>query len=310
MKKLLALIIALITVLLLFVSCGEQVADTTDASTIASIEATAETTTVTEAATTSATVATRETAGTELTAEETTSTTETSESIATIDINDITVVGEYTDVNIAPFEKFATYVGKYKLSADMPYMMHSAGYTYDPDMKPEQFLLFIVAGHTGDEEPTIEGPSYSFYYCYATEATKDYFSDRVYKFRLYGTPSVPRYGVPRLKIGKMYFRLASGNEVGELTLRADKFIFCGTYAEVVEIDGELWIYPNAYISFEKYNSAVPITDEYEKLMYKPGEDDDIIAYMNENNIPIPKYEYKIKLEDYVRETCAAHRIKY
>lgn len=222
-----------------------------------------------------------------------------------------TIVGKYTDEKITEFIRFATYSSRHRMSQDIPYMPNNTvknikDWFSDDDITPEKFFTFVIAGYTGKSDPTLIGPDYSYFYIYAKGINDSEFSDKVYTIRLNGTPDVPCYGVPRVKIGKEYFRYRTALETGDdlITYSNDGFLMCGSaFGEVVEKDGVKWLYPNKLFGFESFSSVVEITDNYENQIYKPGEDDDIIQYLTENNIPIPTYDYKIKLTDFILEMC-------
>lgn len=224
---------------------------------------------------------------------------------------ELCIIGEYKYRNILQFVEFADYSSRHRMSANEPYLPNNpvkniTDWFHDDNITPEQFFTFIIAGYTGKSDPTLIGPDYSYYYVYAKGVNEDHFSDKVYIIRLNGTPSIPCYGVPRVKLGKTYFRYRTALDVGDdlSTYSNDGFLMCGSaFGEVVEIDGIEWLYPNKLFGFEDFANIVEITDDYENQIYKPGEDDDIIEYLKKNNIPIPTYGYKIRLSDFIAEMC-------
>ena len=216
------------------------------------------------------------------------------------------IIGEYTNENISDFIRFAEYASRYRMSANEPYLPNNPVKNIT-DWFHDDNITFTIAGYTGKSDPTLIGPDYSYFYVYAKGIDEDHFSDKVYKIRLNGTPSIPCYGVPRVKLGKTYFRYRTAFEAGDdLNTYSDTgFLMCGSaFGEVVEIDGIEWLYPNKLFGFEDFADVVEITDDYENQIYKPGEDDDIIEYLKKNNIPIPTYGYKIKLSDFIADFIA------
>lgn len=298
MKKLIAFALIL-TFIIALVSCATQTPP--EATTYNYYTSKVTPTIATTSTSTSATATTTATTGTEKPLDVTTHKDEHSN----------TIIGDYTNEDIMDFIRFAEYSSRHRMSANEPYLPNNpvkniTDWFHDDNITPEQFFTFIIAGYTGKSDPTLIGPDYSYYYVYAKDVNEDHFSDKVYKIRLNGTPSIPCYGVPRVKLGKTYFRYRTALDVGDdlSTYSDDGFLMCGSaFGEVVEIDGIEWLYPNKLFGFEDFANIVEITDDYENQIYKPGEDDDIIEYLKKNNIPIPTYGYKIRLSDSIAEMC-------
>ena len=79
--------------------------------------------------------------------------------------------------------------------------------------------------------------------------------------------------------------------------------------KIVEVDGVEWVYPNFLTDFSYLKCAVKITDEYENMFYKPGQDDDIIEYLEKNNIPNPTFDYKCELGKFIDEISNTHLVE-
>ncbi|MBO4428360.1 MAG: hypothetical protein J5832_00250, partial [Clostridia bacterium] len=73
------------------------------------------------------------------------------------------------------------------------------------------------------------------------------------------------------------------------------------FFKIEEIDRVEWVYSDMYYYMSKLRCAVEITDEYENLFYKPGKDDDIIAFLEEHGLENPKFGYKCELNAFVKE---------
>ncbi|MBO4429237.1 MAG: hypothetical protein J5832_04715 [Clostridia bacterium] len=271
---------------------------------------------VTETTTAEETTATEETT----TAEET-----TEREIITVPVSEISslpIIGEYQSTRDIPFEKFFAY---YK-NDDELHRWYSDNYLVFLDLNEltengviktifefyhknfisaqknrRHFYVFTMAGCSG-----IGGTYYDTtnYYAYGYEYGEEYADNTVYTFnRLAGRPSVLCFGYHRYDVGDKYL-LMLRDELEDSTTLPYKLSL-----KIEEIDGVEWVYADNHWSLEGMKCAVKITDEYENLMYKPGKDDDVIAYMEANGIENPTYNYKCELGAFIEEMLSKSTAK-
>ena len=197
------------------------------------------------------------------------------------------IIGEYKTLKTFIFENFfkCSINDKNKIDAK----------------KEEDFLIFQICGYTGYQFQT-KGNfaiSYCRYYVYKDSQK----NGMVYTVDLEGTHENPYYGNFRYEIGDKYIALSAKGYNNYLNSKDDKgyleLLTCN--CKIEEIDGVEWVYPNYMTDLSFLKCAVRITDEYENLFYKPGKDDDIIEYLEENNIPNPTFDYKCELNAFLKE---------
>lgn len=103
------------------------------------------------------------------------------------------------------------------------------------------------------------------------------------------------YGQPLLEIGKEYVLYNFNTYVNpEQTMTASYWF------DIVENDGEEYLYP-FYLDISEYPSREKILDEKENVIYKDNNHKKIIKYLKQHNIKNPTFEYKIKLENFLKE---------
>ena len=239
------------------------------------------------------TTATEETAATEAT----TAITEPTEPTATtIDVTTLPIVGEYTNLSKdMPFEEFLLYKEQYRIDKEDPYSVEKYVSIANGGMTPMNYIIVTILGYGGFQgDGILSGPTY---YVNVERYGEGCIDDTVYKM-IGSYPYKPRYGMERFEIGRRYlvYNLNS-------TYKKDpEKIFSPTVVlHIDEHDGETYVYNcNALIYFTHLSCAIKITDPTENLVYRPGENDDVIAYMEENGITPPTYGYKCKLDDYVQ----------
>ncbi len=303
MKKLIALLIALFTLFL--VSCGEEVVDTTATT---ATTATAESTTATDAT------------------EATTSSSSSEPKEKTIPVSEITslpIIGNYTSTRDIEFKNFFRYPSSY-IQGDRWYadnyiiqydlvdlvtkgIVTITGEYYNklPYTKgmSKQFYIFAIAGCQGNQlRVGIKSSPETDYYAYGYKYGEEFTDDTVYTLtNLPGVPQTLCYGYHRFDIGDKYMLVLAPSEDIERSYKHESTYYFKLHLKIEEIDGVEWVYADNYWTLEKMECAVKITDEYENLMYKPGKDDDVIAYMEANGIDIPTYDYKCELNAFIAE---------
>ena len=299
MKKTICIFIILVVVFL--VSCStSNVTDTLSSQTSEIITET-ESTTVKS---TDGTHNTENTATTESSFSETaTSSLEsTTSSVSTTD--KYAVVGQYNTLREVKFEKLFRLAPTYRLSNDKWYINASQKNDVKNLLDHFNYLIFTVGGYTGIEYNTFPY-HFSEYYVYKN-SYGDYLSDsEVYRIKVRGTLEEPGYGLFRMEIGEKYISIFS-DAFAELIEGREDLDFNGIVFRIDEVDGIEWVYPSIDMDLSSMKCAVKISDPNERLFYKPGTDDDIIAYLNENKIPNPEIDYKCKLDEFINEISNAH----
>ena len=302
MKKKVAFVVIL-TGIIMLVSCNNVKTLPEITSTVATSVATVDsnviemTTVSTVSSTTMSTIAsvpseTAETVGTEGTVAT------TSTPASTIDPLTLAPVGDYTNLRKQiKFAGFTEYNKSWRINKNDPNSTERGVSHINKGNPKTNFLIVTVLGYGGAQE--IGRFTYNVYYVNVERYGEGCIDDTVYKMA-YTAPESLYCGYERLEIGRKYLVLDETqtykNEklgilmTSNIVLRLDK------------IDGEMYVYNHLrLIEFTHLNCAIKITDETENLVYRPGEDDDVISYMKQHGIKAPTYVYKCKLDEYVDE---------
>ena len=282
------------------VSCGNSVALSESTPTVATGVVSAETsyTTAPLSSTDSTCFSTTETISTTIAQTQLPTTT-------SLDDFELQIIGDYQSTREIPFEKLYTFSKNYRANGKW--------YTEVSVVEPIQRRYIFSKIHSGGLVPMVvtvagyadvKNPNYApintaEYFVYRNSCG-DYVSDgKLYTMETDGYPEEPVYGCYRIDIGEKYVTFLSGRKYGEIVdddLGKLHYLF-----KVVEIDDTEWVYPTIGYDFSSLKCAVRITDETERLFYKPGKDDDIIKYLKMNDIPNPIIEYKCELNAYIEE---------
>lgn len=160
-------------------------------------------------------------------------------------------------------------------------------------------LIATVISYDPDQcQLDISGMQYCEYYVTFSSYSGEK-NDEVFMMEYLGRADQPYYGRPVLIPGKRYMRLLPMH-LYNLEKQEENMINTAVLFMIEEKDGIEYVYGiNADLS--GMDCAIPITDPYENAVYKPGIDDDIIAYMEEHGIPAPTYDYKCELNAFVKE---------
>ena len=296
MKKLIAFAL-IMTFAIALVSCATQ---TPPEATTYSYYASKITPTAATTATTATTAVSSETAATEATGTPEATTVATAAS--TIDPLTLPTVGEYTSlrkqIKIKQLKELPV---NRRLDEDYPYLANPTIPLRDISeaqrRKKTDFLIVTVLGYEYLE--FIPGKFYDVYYVNIEQYGKGNTDPTVYMM-IYNSPSNPIYGCNMLEIGERYLVISGVYKKDPST----PFNTFGVAVPIVEQNGELYVYCSQFFrDAAKLKCAIKITDKTENLIYKPGRDDDVIEYMKRNNMPVPTYNYKFKLDELVSEVC-------
>lgn len=258
-------------------------------------------TTATETASTSATASvSSETASTEVTGMPEVTTAATAAS--TIDPLTLPTVGEYTSLREQmKIKQLQELPPNARLDEDYPFLaattkpLRSA--SESQRHKKTDFLIVTVLGYEYLEY--VPGNYYDVYYVNVEQYGMGNTDPTVYMMR-YHSPKEPIYGQNMLEIGERYLTISSAFKKNQGGI----FNSMGIATPVVVQNGELYVYNSQYFrDTPKLKCAIKITDETENLIYKPGRDDDVIEFMKKKNMPVPTYNYKFKLDEFVNEVC-------
>ena len=213
------------------------------------------------------------------------------------DVRKITPVGEYTSIKEqVPFESFAELPVEMRKFKDNPYIITNKKNILKcaKNALPDNFVVVAIAGYIG-EEIGDDGMVYSYYYVYADiyqynhTVTRYYYDDTVYIMKAYGSPAHPYYGQKRYEIGDLLLRYETDLEyirTGEILDATSMFLI----DESTHFD---FAYPD--FNFDLNTSRVVTPYHTPDDIYVKGEDDDIIEYLEKNNIPMPKFDYSPKI---------------
>lgn len=279
------------------ISCAGDATVTTEA-VITAAETTIGTTTLIETISTTAATATVATATTGTTLEATTVPTQAS-TVTTTDDFELHIVGNYVSTREIPFEKLHKFSNNYRSNGRWYTDVDEAIDVRKNRIHPALLMITII-GYSGEKSVLTQPRNFAEYYVYR-HSCGDYVSDgKTYRMMTSGYPEEPIYGLYRIDIGEKYIAIID-EYAFSLRLEGDDMKLVPNLFKIVEIDGVEWVYPSIYHDFSTLKYAVRITDKDEKLFYKKGADDDIIAYLEKNNIPNPKIEYKCELNAFIEE---------
>lgn len=233
------------------------------------------------------------------------------------DVKNITPIGEYTSIKEqVPFESFAELPTRLRKDPDNPYVLKNRAniLEYQKFGSKYDVIYVCIAGYIG-EEIGDDGMIYSYYYVYADlehgigfgEPITKYHNEKVYIMKAYGSPAHPYYGQQRYEIGDVLVRLEtdldelkSGNTLSPTSLflidNSKKF-FHLSYA-----------YPDFNLSLDI--SKKTRYDEFDKDLYYIGKDDDIIAFMNEHSLEMPKFDKSGTMYDDAIVAIIAHQMGF
>ena len=212
------------------------------------------------------------------------------------DVRKITPVGEYTSIKEqVPFESFAELPVEMRKYKDNPYIIKEQKNILDCVKLglPRDYVLVAIAGYIG-EEIGDDGMVYSYYYVYADVqlsingggTTRYYYDDTVYIMKAYGSPAHPYYGQKRYEIGDLLLRYETDLEY----IRTGEILDATSLFLVDESRKDFFLdlaYPDFNFSYDtaRRKGVETITRD----VYVPSKDDDIIAYMKENDIEAPVF---------------------
>ena len=163
----------------------------------------------------------------------------------------------------------------------------------------DPLIATVISYDKNQRRMSPSGIMYSWYYVTFTSYSGEK-NDTVFMMNAVGCVDQPYYNRPMLIPGKRYLRLLpcgidTLKEVEEQQMINDSVLFL-----IEEQDGVEYVY-GIGVDLSGMDCAIPITDPYENAVYKPGIDDDIIAFMEEHGIPVPTYDYKCELHAFVKE---------
>ena len=118
--------------------------------------------------------------------------------------------------------------------------------------------------------------------------------NQIYKMHWRGHLDDHLYGRPPLQIGEDYFRYITwdDHENGIFTM--------GLVMDIEEIDGKQYLYGYG-IDMSVWDCAEKITDYEENQIYKVGQHDKVIAYLNGIGKSLPTFDYRCELFEWMDE---------
>ena len=217
-----------------------------------------------------------------------------------IDPRDIVFEGFWDYIPGVPIEDQVADTMKYPLKGAYVKKLDVKGYF--SGMKQYDFtewdpVIVTITGYDpiqSEKTKSLGGFSYGLYLVDAV-----YYSgmmERQIAMLLMGHPDQPFYGRPTLFLGNRYLRL----NTADLGLEHLEGLSATVLFLIEERDGVEYVYGHS-ADLSHMDCAIPITDPYENAVYKPGVDDDIIAYMEANGITAPTYDYKCELSAFIKE---------
>ena len=217
---------------------------------------------------------------------------------STIDPLTLAPVGDYTNLhNQIKFTGFLEYHESWRINRSDPYSTDRGNSHINSGKPKTNFLIVTILGYGGEQE--IGRFTYNVYYVNVERYGEGCIDDTVYKMA-YTAPDSLYCGYERLEIGRKYLVLDETQ-----TYKNEKLGIMMTSNIVLRLeerDDETYVYNHLrLIEFTHLDCAIKITDETENLVYRPGEDDDVISYMKQHGIKAPTYGYKCKLDEYVDE---------
>ena len=119
--------------------------------------------------------------------------------------------------------------------------------------------------------------------------------ETVYSILFVGTKVESMYRQPPLEIGREYIvlNLMANNPV-------DRTFEASYWFEIQIVDGEEYIYPY-FLDCSELECKIPITDNKENAIYKKGCHDEILGYLEKNQIENPTFGYKFKIREFIAE---------
>ena len=215
---------------------------------------------------------------------------------STIDVTTLPIVGEYTNLRKeVPFIEFLSYDKVAHLNENDPYSVDKILTHGNHDKTPMNFIIVTILGYAGVQPFGLS--SIPVYYVNVERYGEGCIDSTVYKMG-YTDPQTPQYGCELLEIGERYLTY---NLNSTYKKDPEKIFLISDILRMEEYDGEKYVYNVRMLrEFAHLPCAIKITDPIENLVYRPGENDDVIAYMKKNGITPPTYDYKCKLDDYVQ----------
>lgn len=306
LKKNICLVIALI--ILLFTSCAKNTLTPTQSEyqTETIIMPTTSTTVITAGAIATSSAAT----AIATTATETTPVPTQASTITTTDDFEFHIVGDYHSTREIPFEKLHRMDNNHRVSAEKWYTdLFKKNDVKISNRYSCYSVIITIAGYSGEKSSITQPYNSAEYYVYQNSYDKYVSDGKIYKMETWGYPEEPVYGCYRIEIGEKYLALVREEIFAYRLSQGDDMMLLPFLYKIVEIDGVEWVYPSIYFDLSGLSCAVKITDENEQLFYKKGADDDIIAYLEANNIPNPKIEHKCELNAFIEEVKALRPIE-
>lgn len=111
--------------------------------------------------------------------------------------------------------------------------------------------------------------------------------------RIYGTPKVQAYSVPRLVSGNTYIMISG--ELSENETTAYPFIF-----KKWELDSNKYLYPYSNLETTVLGESEPFAYEEELSIYDENNDKDVIRYLYEQGVQLPQFNYKFELKSFLK----------
>ena len=220
------------------------------------------------------------------------------------------IVGDFTRLHDIEFKGFYIYPPRWRYSDEQPYIGSDYKGTYSNiradasrDRQPRDILIYTILGYAGEDKVlnAAGDRTKTYYYVHIQRYGEEDNDDNIYTVTELGSCTHPVYGWDRIEIGKKYIVVTFQENYEELH-KDTPFNFARHFL-LEEIDGVEWVYHDLDSDFSKFLAKTEITDEYEKQIYKPGIDDDIISYIKANKMELPTREYKVELYEFVREMC-------
>lgn len=223
-------------------------------------------------------------------------------------------VGDYSDLKSEiPFEKFSELPADLYESASQKWKPKASSRIVSPKYYERMYgtprkvrhlssaIIVTVLGYL-DGGRISGGIEYSRYYVHITRYGTPDTDNKVYIMEVPGTPESQYYGNERILIGDKFLTEYNGISM-VYTLYDEPCLMSTTLYRISEVNREEWVFDAYGVDFSKLDCAVEITDDGEKNIYRAGIDDDVISYMNKNNIKMPEHKYKCPLDGIVRELC-------